>query len=433
MEIKVNKIDSANVKVEGALLISDIEKKVEKIVSDAAKNMKIDGFRKGKIPLTVVKKRFGDKLNQDAENEVLRELLAQAIKDLKVAQNEIMGEPLVSKYEKGADKIEVEIKLSLKPAIEVGEYLLLTPKVEKIEVSDAEINERIENLAKAQAPLKKIKGKRGLVNGDYALIDFEGFVDEKPFEGGKSTNYTLEIGSGNFIVGFEEQLLGMKADDEEDIKVTFPKDYQNKELAGKDAVFKVKLHEIQEKEKVQIDDGLAKNILKNEENPTLSLLKEKVAEQIKSEKKEKLYNELKPILLDKLIEAINFDLPEVVVEQELDLVLNNKFRVMLAQELKEYQESAEKVKDLREFLKSDAIKSVKATFIVDALSKIEEIDASENEVAQQIYYEALQYGQEPRKLIEIYQKQGLIPAIKMAIVEDKLLSALLDKKLQEAK
>lgn len=433
MEIKVNRIDNANAKIEGALSISDIEKKVEKIAKDAAKTMKIDGFRKGKVPLAVIKRRFGDKLNQDAESETLREFVDKAIKDLEITMDELIGEPQVTKYDKGEDKIDVEVKLGLKPIIELGDYFSLVPEVSEIEVSEDEVNERIEGLAKAQAPFEKVEEDRELVNGDYAIINFEGFLDGEAFEGGKAENYNLEIGSGSFIPGFEEQLVGMKAGEEKDINVTFPAEYGSENLAGKDVVFKVKLNEIQQKGKAEINDELAKKMLPGEKEATVDMLKEKVIEQIKNEKKTKIYNdELKPSLIDKFIEAFNFDLPEFVIEQETDLVLRSKLQSMAEEEIKEFQENQDKIKELRDSLKDEAAKSVKVTFIVDALAKKEEVDVSENEIMQTIYYEAMQLGQEPQKLFEVYQKQGLLPAIKMAMIEDRLLSQLLDKK-SEAK
>lgn len=433
MEIKVNRVDSANAKIECALSMDDIAKKVEKVAQDAAKTMKIDGFRKGKVPLSVVKRKFGDKLTQDAESESLREMIDRAIKDLEITVEDLIGEPQVAKYDRGSNKIDVEINLGIRPVIELGDYFSLVPEVSEVEVSEDEINERIEGLAKAQAPFVKIEESRAVKNGDFALIDFEGFLGDTAFDGGKAEGYNLEIGSGSFIPGFEEQLVGMKAGESKDINVTFPESYQSKDLAGKEVVFKVKLNEIQEKDKPKIDDELAKKMLPGEKEATVEMLKDRVKEQIQSEKRTQLYNDdLKPALVDKLVEAINFDLPKFVIEQETDLILRNKLQTLIGDELKEYQDNKDKVIALRDSLKDEAEKSVKVTFIIDALAKKEEIDIAENEMMQTIYYEAMQMGQEPQKVFELYKKQGLLPAIKMAMIEDRLLSVLLDRKLKEA-
>ena len=432
MEIKVNRVDTANAKIECALSMDDIAKKVEKVARDASKTMKIDGFRKGKVPVSVVKRRFGDKLDQDAENESLRELVDRAIKDLEITAEDLIGEPQVAKYDKGNDKIDIEINLGIKPQIELGDYVSLIPEVPTVEVSEDEINERIEGLAKAQAPFTKVEEDRAIANGDFALIDFEGFLGDEAFEGGKAEGHNLEIGSGSFIPGFEEQLVGMKAGEAKDINVTFPENYQSENLAGKEVTFKVKLNEIQEKGQPELNDELAKKMLPGESEATVEMLTEKIKEQIQSEKRAKLYNDdLKPSLIDKFVEAFKFDLPQFVIEQETDLILRNKLQALAEDEMKEYQDNKDKVVELRDTLKDEAYKSVKVTFIIDALAKKEEVDIAENELMQTIYYEAMQMGQEPQKLFELYQKQGLLPAIKMAMIEDRLLSKLLDRKLEE--
>ncbi len=432
MEIKVNRVDTANAKIECALSMDDIAKKVEKVARDASKTMKIDGFRKGKVPISVVKRRFGEKLAQDAENESLRELVDKAIKDLEITAEDLIGEPQVAKYDKSDDKIDIEINLGIKPQIELGDYVSLIPEVPEIEVSEDEISERIEGLAKAQAPFTKVEEDREVVNGDFALIDFEGFLDDVAFDGGKADGHNLEIGSNSFIPGFEEQIVGMKAGEAKDINVTFPESYQSENLAGKEVTFKVKLNEIQEKEQPALNDELAKKMIPDEVDATVEILKNKIKEQIQSEKRTKIYNDdLKPSLINKFVEAFKFDLPEFVIEQETDLILRNKLQALAENEMKEYQDNKDKVVELRDSLKSEAHKSVKVTFIIDALAKKEEVDIAENELMQTIYYEAMQMGQEPQKLFELYQKQGLLPAIKMAMIEDRLLSKLLNRKLEE--
>jgi trigger factor len=220
----------------------------------------------------------------------------------------------------------------------------------------------------------------------------------------------------------------MKKADEKTIKVTFPEDYRNKELAGKEVEFKIKLHDIKVKKDVQIDDELAKKLL-GDENSTLEKLEKEVEEQIRSEKMTKLYNdELKPKLVEVLVEKFEFDLPESVVSQEVDLALQNKVQQMKEEEIAELRDNEEKVKELREELRADAAKSVKATFIVDALAKKEGVEVTDQEMMQTIYYEAMSMGQDPQQTFEYYKNQNLLPAIKMAMIEDRLLTKLLNDK-----
>ncbi len=434
MEVTATKTDSANVSVEAKIAKSDIDKKVEKIAKQAAKQMKIDGFRPGKAPVSVVKKRLGERLMQDAEAEALRDVLNKASEELKLDADKIIGEPAVTKFERGEEEIEVELKLSLRPEIEIEGVEELVPEVKTPRVTKKEIEERIKELAEAQAPFESIEEDRGLEEGDMAVFDFEGFIDGKPFEGGKAENFELRIGSNQFIPGFEEQMKGMKKGESRRIKVPFPEDYGNKELAGKEAEFEIKLHDIKAKQPVEIDDELAKKLLPGDENATLAKLEKEVKEQIRSEKLSKVYNEeLKPKLVEALVEKFTFDLPESVVEQEIEMALRNKVQQMSEEELAELRENEEKVKELRESLREDAAKSVRATFIVDALARKEGVDVSEQEMMQTIYYEAMSMGQDPQQTFEYYQKQNLLPAIKMAMIEDRLLTKLLNDKNEKSK
>jgi trigger factor len=285
-------------------------------------------------------------------------------------------------------------------------------------------------MAKQNAPLQKIARKRMVREGDHVVIDFEGFVDGVAFDGGKAEEYVLEIGSGSFIPGFEDQIIGMKYEEEKDITVTFPEQYQAENLKGKEAVFKVKLHEIQEKAEAEINDEFAKQFLPDGEDATLENLKAKISEQITAEAKAKYYREdLKPAYLETLVEKTSFALPSSVVDQEINYALNNKVRTMSEDEIKALQEDPSKVEEMRNELKEDAENSVKATFIVDALAKAEEVDVSDQEVMQVLYFEAMQMGQNPQEVVKQYQDNGYLPAIKMSMIEDKVITKLLDEKL----
>ena len=425
MKVTVNKIDDANIVVSGEIEKSAIDKIVDRLAKEAGKQIKVDGFRPGKVPAHIVKKLHGEKLEQDAEGEALRELMNEGLKEAGVNASDMIGEPMFKKFDKKDDKIEVELEISLQPKFEAEGYESVIPSFEKPEVEDKEVDERIEELAKQSAPLEKIKRKRMVRDGDTVIIDFEGFVDGEAFEGGKAEKYALKIGSGSFIPGFEDQIIGMKYDEEKTITVKFPEEYQAENLAGKDAEFKVKLHEIQEQVVPEIDDELAKKIT-GDENATLEDLKNRIKDQIQNEKIAKLYqDELKPKVIEALVAHFDFALPNNIVEQELDAKVNQKAQTMTQEELNEYKENPSKVDELRDELRDEAKDSVKATFIVDALAKKEGIKVEDAEVSQALYYEALMSGQDPQQIIEYYQKNNLLPAIKMSMIEDKLFGKLL--------
>jgi trigger factor len=425
VKVTVNKIDDANVAVSGEIEKSVIDANIDKLAKEAGKQMKVDGFRKGKVPPHIVKKMHGDKLAQDAESDALKALVDAAISEAGINAADIIGEPIFKKYDKKDDKIEVELEISLRPNVDVSGYEKAVPSFEKPEATEEEVEAKLDELKAQQATYAKIKRKRMVRDGDMVVIDFEGFIDGEAFEGGKAEKFNLKIGSGQFIPGFEEQIIGMKYDEEKDIVVTFPEEYGSKDLAGKEATFKVKLHEIQEQVEAELNDELAQKLL-NDEKATLETLKERLKEQVVNEKISKLYNEeLKPQLIEALVKQFDFALPNNIVEQEIDAKINAKAREMKEEELKAYQENPEKVEELRNEVREEAQNSVKATFIVDALAKDQEVTVNDQEVSQAIYYEALMSGQDPQAVIKYYQENNLLPAVKMGMIEDKLFGKLL--------
>lgn len=431
MEFNAQRVDEANAVISASIAKETIESNLDKVAKQAAKTMDIQGFRKGKVPVAVVKQRYADKLTEDAEGEALRAILADGLKELNIANEDLIGEPSITKYDKKEDgSVEVEVKVATKPNVDLGDYKALIPAVEEKTVSEDEVNAKLEEMAGQSAPLVKIARKRMVRDQDHAVIDFEGFVDGVAFEGGKAEKYPLHVGSGSFIPGFEDQVIGMKYEESKDITVTFPEEYQSKDLAGKEAVFKVTLHEIQEKAAAELTDEFAQKMLPQEENVTIDTLKEKITEQIKNEVKAKYYREeLKPEYLNTLVEKLQFALPSSVVDQEVNHALNNKVRTMSEDEIKVLQEDAAKVEEIREELKAEAESSVKATFIVDALAKAEEVEVSDQEVTQVLYFEAMQMGQNPQDVLKQYEEAGYLPAIKMSMIEERVISKLLDEKL----
>ena len=433
MEIKTNKIDGANAEIQATILKETVDANLEKIAKELSKTANIQGFRKGKVPVTIVKKQYGKKLVEDAEAEALREVLNKGLEELKIESSSLIGEPNIAKFDKSDDKIDVTIKVAMRPEIELGNYTDIANTFDKPKIDDKDLDKRLEQLASSQAKYKNLKRKRMARKDDQVTIDFEGSVDGKLFEGGTAQGFDLVLGSNQFIPGFEDQVIGMKIEEEKVVKVTFPQNYGGEALAGKDAEFKVKVNDIKEKTIAELDDELASKILSGQENVTLQTLKEQVKTQLENEAVSKLYNdELKPKLLENLVKKIKFDLPEFVVEQEIDVSLNKKASTMTEDEIKELREDTSKLEELRETFRDDAQKSVRATFIIDSLAVAENVKVEENEVMQTIYYEAMQMGQDPKEAYDKYKEAGYLPAIQMSMVEDKVLTQILNSKMKEA-
>ncbi len=433
MKIKTNKINSANAEIEAEISNKTIDANLEKIAKELTKTVAVQGFRKGKVPAAVVKKQYGERLMQDAEAEALRDVLNRGLDELKISSDRLIGEPNISKFDKNDAGISVTVKVALRPDIDLGNYADKVKDFEKPVIDEKEIEARLERLADSQGKFVDLKKKRAAKNGDSAIIDFEGSIDGVLFDGGAAKEFALVLGSNQFIPGFEDQVVGMTIGEEKVVKVKFPDEYGSDALSGKDAEFKVTLHNIQEKIKAEIDEAFAAKILAGQDDTSLENLKSQVKAQMSHEALAKLYNdELKPALLEALVETIIFDLPEFVVEQEIDVSLNKKASMMSEDEIKELRESTEKLEALRETFREDAQRSVRATFIIDALATAENVRVTENEVMQTIYYEAMQMGQDPKASYDKYKKAGYLPAIQMSMVEDKVLTQILNSKTKEA-
>ena len=425
-EDKVNAVASVNIPRQ------KIDDEIKALAQKASKSIKMDGFRPGKVPASAVMKRYEKELSKDAEQNLLKNAVDEALKELKKDGKELVAEPYFEKFERKDSGIETQLVLSFKPQVDLKGYEALIPKFSAPKAEKKELDEKKKELLKSLATTEPIKSKRALKKGDFAKFDFEGFVDGVAFEGGKAENFTLEIGSGRFIPGFEDAMVGMKEGENKDIKVTFPKDYGSANLAGKEAVFKIKLHEIKELKIPELSAEILKQILPNEKAPSEKLLDERLSEQIENEKLFKLINEdLKEKFGEALLNKFDFDLPRGVVEQEIDVQFRNAWSGFSQKELDEIRGDSDKYQKKRESFRSEAQKSVKFTFVVDELARLRGVSVSDNEVVQAVYFEAYRYNQDPKALLESYQQQGILPAIKMSLIESKLFNDIFAPKKDE--
>jgi len=431
MTFNTNKTNEANATITGTISAELIEKNLDKAAAQAAKTMDIQGFRKGKVPIAVVKQRHGKDLRQDAQNDALRSALLAGVKELEIKETDLIGEPAVTKFENNKDGgIDFEMTVFSKPNFDLGDYKSFIPEMTAPTVDDKDVADQMDEMASQSAVPTKIARKRMVKSGDFAVIDFDGFKDGVAFDGGAAKDHVLEIGSNSFIPGFEDQVIGMKYDETKDIEVTFPEEYQSKDLAGADVVFKVTLHEIRAKVAAQFTDEWAQTMLPNEKDVTLDSLKAKLKDQILTQKKTAYFNEeIKTIYIDSLVENVKFAIPESILEQEVNHALNQKAKEMSEDEIKKLQEDAQAVMKMQDELKPEATKSVKATFIIDALAAAENVEVTDQEVSQTIYYEAMMNGQDGAAVIKQYEEAGYLPMIKMSIMESKVMIQILNEAL----
>ncbi|MGP1485764.1 MAG: trigger factor [Campylobacter sp.] len=434
MQIQTKFIDKANASIQAKIPDSNIKAKLEGLAKKAAKNMKIDGFRAGKVPVNVVLKRYEKELTADAEQDALKDLIDTCVKELNKKIDEVIGEPIVTKFDRSENEIEVAMELSFKPVVNLDGYEKLIPEFSTPKVTKKEIDEEKSKILSMFAPLEKVE-KKALENGDFAKFDFEGFIDGVAFDGGKAENYLLEIGSGQFIPGFEDGMIGLKVGESKDICVKFPADYNAAHLAGKDAVFKVKLHEIQGKKIAkEISEEILKQIMPNEKDVTVEKFEERLKEQIRADKHFKNINdELKPKFAEAIVKEFSFDIPKNIVEQEIDMQFRAAWSKFTPEEMAKFREDKDALVKQRETFREDAQKSVKLTFIIDELARKRDVKVSDQELVQAVYFEAYRSGIDPKAHLENYKKQGILPAIKMQMIEEKMFNEMFALKSDEKK
>ncbi|STP85161.1 trigger factor [Enterococcus cecorum] len=346
-------------------------------------NLNVPGFRKGKVTRQVFNRMFGEEaLYEDALNAVLPKAYDAAVAE---AGLDVVAQPKidVKSMEKGQDWV-ITAEVTVKPEVKLGEYKNLTVAKQEREVTDADVEERLNQKRNQQAELVVVE--EAAKEGDTVVIDFEGFKDGVAFEGGKGENYSLELGSGSFIPGFEDQLVGAKAGDDVEVKVTFPEDYQAEDLAGQEAIFKVKVHEVKEKELPELDDEFAKDV--DDEVETLDELKAKIREELTATKASQAQEAVHDEALRKAVEnAEVVELPHVMVHDEvhraMDEFLNNMQRQGISPEMY-YQLTNSTEADLHKQFEQDAELRVKTNLVIEAIVKAENLEATEEEIEKEI-------------------------------------------------
>ncbi|MGX7351814.1 trigger factor [Enterococcus canis] len=390
-----------------------IQKGMTEAFNKVKKNLNVPGFRKGKVSRQVFNRMYGEEaLYEDALNAVLPEAYEAAVAETgidPVAQPKID----VEKMEKGEDWV-ITAEVTVKPEVKLGEYKDLTVEKQDREVTDADVEDRLKREQETQAELV-VKEDEAAAEGDTAVIDFEGFLGDEAFEGGKGDNYSLELGSGQFIPGFEEQIVGHKAGENFDVTVTFPEDYQAEDLAGKEAVFKVTLHEVKVKELPELDDEFAKDV--DDEVETLDELKEKYRKEL-TEAKEKAADDAKDELaIRKAVENAEIvELPHVMVHDEvhraMDEFLNNMQRQGISPEMY-YQLTGTSEQDLHQQFEGEADMRVKTNLVIEAVAAAEAIDATEEEIQAEIADLAEQYNMPVDQISRVLTEDMLKHDIRM--------------------
>ena len=402
MKINNKKLENAIVELTVAFDSEEWKATQEKALDKLAKNVKIDGFRPGKAPAAMVRARVSKaSVLEEATDMILQTKFVEILTEANV---EPVAQPALSVQKVDADELEVQILVPVKPQVEIGEYKGLEVKKGRVTVTKKEIEEQLANYQTQFAELTVKEGGK-VAKGDTAVIDFEGFVDGVAFEGGKGENYPLEIGSGSFIPGFEDQVIGMTVDKEQDIVVTFPEDYGAADLAGKEATFKVTVHEIKEKHLPEIDDELAKDV-NIDGVETLDQLKDHIKANIKTRKESENENKFMDDLYKAIVASSKVEDSDALLEQEQGLMLQEIEQNLQRQGLnfEVYQQFTGKSKDdIKEDIKPQAEERVKLNAILAAIIEEEKLAVSDEELETELKTIAEYYQKELDEVKKIFE------------------------------
>ena len=416
MAKKENKnIHEITVKIEG----DSWTKALDKVFKEKQKTVKVDGFRKGKVPRSVFEKKFGkESLYFDAANAVLQEAYLKAMEDSKLIP---VVQPAVDIKDITEDGVEFIFKIVTKPDVKVKKYKGLGVKPEKVKVTKDEIDHGIGHLLERYTELVSKEGK--VQAGDVAIIDFEGFKDGVAFDGGKGENYSLEIGSNTFIPGFEEQVIGMKAGEEKDINVTFPEDYGAKELAGAPVVFKVKVNEVKEKKQRELDEDFFED-LGMDDIDSEEKLREEIKKSLEAQKEMDAENKYVDTLLETVSKNVEVDIPEEMVEEEIDRLMTRFEEQMKMQGISldvYYQFTNSTEKDLRAQMEKEAYNNVLYRLMLEEVMKLEKIEVSMKEAEKEAEELAKKYQMEKEEFLKQFGGLELVQYdLEMRKVIDKL-------------
>ena len=388
------------------------------------KDAKVDGFRKGHVPADVLEKKFKKEIEGEILNHIISEEYRKAVEENNLSP---IADIKLEKYENNEDNVEVVFTIPVLPEINLGDYKSVKVEKEALDVNDEKVNAEIEIMRSNAGKLKEVADDEAAKDKDVTNINFEGFIDGEAFDGGKAEGFDLTLGSKSFIDTFEDQIIGHKKGDEFDVNVTFPEEYHAENLKGKPAVFKVKVNSIKRKEEAELNEDLAKELGYD----SVEDLKVKTKENLTKREETRIENEYRGKVVDAVVDTVNFEIPEAVVEREIQFQINRFAQQLQMQgmSLNQYFEmTGQDIEKMRESIKESAEKSVKRDLVLTEIAKAENVQATEEEVNAELDRTALMYGMDREGLIAEVRKSGnyarFIDDIKYQIVNRKTVDLL---------
>lgn len=394
--------------------VDTIQKGIDEAFIETRKKITVPGFRKGRVPRQIFNQMYGEEsLYQDALNKVLPDAYSAAVKETGIKP---VDQPHIDikSMEKG-QPWTLTAEVAVEPEVKLGDYKGMEVPEQDTTISDADVDSEIEKKRQQQAELVLKDDDQEAAKGDTVVIDYEGSVDGEKFDGGSANNYSLELGSGSFIPGFEDQLVGHKLGDDVDVKVTFPEDYHAKNLAGKDALFKVKVHEIKEKQLPELDDDFAKDV--DEDVDTLDELKDKTRKQLQEQKDSQAKGAIEDAAIEKAVANAEIeDIPQAMLDEDTNRQMQQYLAGMQQQGISPqmyFQITGTKEDDLKKQFANDAEQRVKTNLVLEAIVDDAKLEASDDEIKDEIKDLAKQYGMEEDAVEKALSKDMLSHDIKI--------------------
>ncbi len=430
MSVQVENLEKNMVKLTIEVPAEELEKAMQAAYLKEKSRISLPGFRKGKVPRAMIEKMYGPEIFfEDAANMLITQEYPKAVEE---SGADIVSRPEidVTQIEKGKPFI-FTAEVAVRPEVTLGEYKGISVTKTDITVTEEELNEEIDKERKSNARTITVED-RAVADGDTAVIDFEGFVDGIAFEGGKSENHSLVIGSHSFIEGFEEQLIGKNSGDEFDVNVTFPEEYHAEELAGKPAVFKVKINEIKTEELPELDDEFAQDV---SEFDTLEEYKKDVEKKLVERKEAEGKRAQENEAIDKIVETSKMEIPDVMVDSQARSMVDD-FANRISQQglsMEQYMQfSGTNMEQMLEQMQPEALKRIQSTLVLEEIAKKEDIQVSEEDVDAEIQKMAGMYGMQAEQLKE-YMGESEKESMKMEIAVQKAIDLIMEHVKEEGK
>ncbi len=428
MSVQVENLEKNMAKLTIEVSAEELEKALNAVYQKEKGSISIPGFRKGKVPRAVVEKMYGAEIfYEDAANALMQQTYPNAVDESGV---DIVSRPTVDvvQLEKGKPFIYTA-EVAVKPAVKLGQYKGVKVTKADTEVSEQEIASQLEIEQSKNARMVTVTD-RAVENGDTAVIDYEGFVDGEAFEGGKAEDHSLEFGSHSFIDNFEEQLIGANTGDELDVNVTFPEQYHEASLAGKPALFKVKVNEIQTKELPELDDEFAQDV---SEYDTLEEYKESLKAEIQKKKADDAKKAQEDEAIQKIIDASEMEIPDAMIDTQCENMID-EFAERIAQSgltMEQYMQfSGQTMPKLREQIRPDALSRIQSSLVLEQIAQEEKIEISEEDFAAEVAKMAESYGMEAEKLME-YMGESDRNTMKKEMSIQKAVELIMDQVVEE--